>query len=403
MKYFKNTELAKLYHVSEKSVRNWIEAAETGKLELQLFDKNDKNYIANTSKNILTIEKQVEKGKKFKNTRGFKNIYPGKRFYETFSQKQIFDLISNLTIHREVPLCYTYVDGGADFWDKYANRLVKEEIPNLLNSTVDLLEGNFEQLKKQLGNRKINVIDLGPGNGLPIRNLLTHLLQSNQLNRYIAIDISKTMLGIAEDHITSWFGNKVKFEGYIRDFSYERFDDIIASEQTDEAPLNLVLLLGGTLSNFRSPNLSLQAINNSLGIGDLFIYSSKLDTPNSRRYFDFNITAGGQGLASRHRLPFDLMEIDESFYRVEQFFDETKFARFIVIKPNVDLCINFQIGDAFRKVELHKDEPVLVWRFWHHNVTDVIGQLDQNDFDLMQVSRSQDREFLLVMATIKHQ
>jgi L-histidine N-alpha-methyltransferase len=403
MKYFKNTELAKLYHVSEKSVRNWIEAAETGKIDLQLFDKNGKNYIANTSKNTLLIEKQVEKGKKFKNTRGLKTIVPDRKFYETYSPKQIFDIIANLKIHHEMPLHYTYVDGGADFWDKYAFRLVDEEAPNLLTSTVDLLEGNFDQLKKLIGNRKVNIIDLGPGNGLPVRNLLNHLLDQNQLNRYVAIDVSKNMLQIAKDHITSWFDKKVKFEGYIRDFSHERFDDIIASERSNDMPLNLVLLLGGTLCNFRSPELSLQAINNSLGIDDLLIYTSKLDTPNSRRYFDFNITAGGQGLAPRHKLPFDLMGIDESFYSVEQLFDEAKLARFITIKPNVDFSIEFRIGEATRKIELLKNEPILVWRYWHQNITDVIEQFDQNGFDLMQVSRSKDLEFLMVTATIKHQ
>ena len=66
MKYFKNTELAKLYHVSEKSVRNWIDAVEIGKLDLDLFDQKGKFYIANTTKNTRTIEALVEKGKKYK-------------------------------------------------------------------------------------------------------------------------------------------------------------------------------------------------------------------------------------------------------------------------------------------------------------------------------------------------
>src|SRR5688572_442021 len=134
MKYFKNTELAKLYHVSEKSVRNWIESAETGKLDLQLFEKDDRKFIANISKNTLLIEKLVEKGKKFKNSRGFKNITPTEKFYKMFSDKQIFDIVANLTIHHEMPLRYTYVDGGASFWDTYAQRLSEEETPNLLRS-----------------------------------------------------------------------------------------------------------------------------------------------------------------------------------------------------------------------------------------------------------------------------
>ena len=65
MKYFKNTELAKLYNVSEKSVRNWIEATKKGKLQLQLYEGGSKAYIANTTKNTLMLEDLVEKGKKY--------------------------------------------------------------------------------------------------------------------------------------------------------------------------------------------------------------------------------------------------------------------------------------------------------------------------------------------------
>lgn len=403
MKYFKNTELAKLYHISEKSVRNWIEAAEAGKLDLQLFEKGDKKYIANTSKNTLVIEKQVEKGKKFKNTRGFKTVTPNAKFYKIFSQKQIYDVLANLTVHHEMPLRYTYVDGGAELWDKYAERLSEEETPNLLSQTIDLLDANSDQLNQLLGDRKVNVIDLGPGNGLPVRNLLTNLVEKKRLNRYIAIDISKEMLQISEDHTKKWFGDKVRFEGYVRDFSHERFDDIIATETSNELPLNLVLLLGGTLCNFRSPQQSLQAINNSIGLNDLFIYSTKLDTPNSRRYFDFNISAGEKGLAPRHRLPFDLMGIDPSFYEVDQFFDTEQKARFITIKPTVDIRLTLKVSSGERQVELLKGEPILIWRYWHQDLIDVVTQFDQNEFDLMQISRSKDREFLLVMATIKHQ
>lgn len=402
MKYFKNTELAKLYHISEKSVRNWIESAQASKLDLQLFEKNGKKYIANTSRNTLIIEKQVEKGKKFKNTRGLKTITPTEKFYKTYSPKQIFDIIANLKIHHEMPLKYTYVDGGADFWDKFAHRLVQEESPNILTSSVDLLRKSMGQLVDLIGDKKVNVIDLGPGNSLPVHDLLEFLLEKERLNRYIAIDVSKEMLKISETHTKEWFEGRLPFEGLVRDFSHERFDDILAHE--DDNTINIVLLLGGTLSNFRSPQYSLQAINNSLGLGDLFIYTLKLDTPSSRRYFDFfNTTPGSMGLALRHRLPFDLMGIDESLYEVEQLYDETQKARFIRVKPRTDLHIIFEVEGKKRTVELLKGEPILVWRSWHLNTVEVINQFDQNDFDLMQVSCSENQEFLLVMATIKHQ
>lgn len=97
MKYFRNTELAKIYKVSEKSVRNWIEAAQSGKIELQLFEHNGKYFIANTSKNTTIIEKLVEKGKKFRNTRGHKKLVLVKNF-TNFSMPKKFSTLSQTLI-----------------------------------------------------------------------------------------------------------------------------------------------------------------------------------------------------------------------------------------------------------------------------------------------------------------
>jgi uncharacterized SAM-dependent methyltransferase len=407
MKYFKNTELAKLYNVSEKTVRNWVQSASEGKLDLQLYTVNAKPYVANTSLNILAIEQLVQKGKKYKNRRGFKTISPTPKFYKTFSPKQIFDIISNLTVHRELPLKYSYVNGGANYWDKYVHRLSNEQSPNMFTSTVDLLSTNFDDLERLLGSHKqVNVIDLGPGNGLPVKQLLAHLHEIGRLKRYIAIDISKEMLGIAEKNIKDWFNGGINFEGYIRDIGHERFDDLFAEDYAGndaDVPINLVLLLGGTLCNLRSPQQALQAISSSIGLQDLMIYSTKLDTPNSRRYFDFNISHDSEELTPRHRLTLDMLNIDESLYEVEQYFDKDKQARFIGVKLRVALSIEFKLANGVRCVELNKDDTIVLWRYWHQNAIDIIRQFDANDFDLQLATKSEDQEYLLLASRIKRE
>lgn len=405
MKYFKNTELAKLYNVSEKSVRNWIHAASEGKLDLQLYTFEGKSYVANISKNTLVIADLVKKGQKYKNRRGYREIVPTSKFYNTYSSKQIFDIISSLTIHRELPLKYSYVDGGAEYWDKYAQRLLNESTPNMLTSTVDLLALNLDDLDRLIGNRKyVNVVDLGPGNSLPVKQLLSHLFENKKLKRYIALDISKEMLEISRRNVKTWFGDDFNFEGYVRDINYERFDDLFADDYTvdeEDVPLNLVLLLGGTLCNLRSPAQALQAINNSLGLDDLFIYSTKLDTPNARRYFDFNISSESQELTPRHKLALDMLNIDRSLYEVEQFFDKDKVARFISIKLKMALSIQFNLSKGTRLVRLNKDDSILLWRYWHQTAMDIINQIDASDFDLQRVVKSEDQEYLLLISKIK--
>ena len=134
MKYYKNTEIAALFHVSEKAARNWVEATQQGKLNLELFEKDGRFFIANTSKNMQVMEDLVSERKKFKNTRSYKVITPKPEFYDLFSPEQIYEIITNLEIHREIPRQYSYFNGGAGHWDLYAQRLAAEETPNIINS-----------------------------------------------------------------------------------------------------------------------------------------------------------------------------------------------------------------------------------------------------------------------------
>jgi len=402
MKYFKNTELAKLYNVSEKSIRNWIDAAQAGKLELQLYEEKGKFFVANTSKNTSVIEEHAAKGKKFKNTRGFRTISPSTEFYETYTQEQILDVISNLTAYHEIPTVYTYADGGAKYWDDYAKRLVNEPTPSLLRGTIELLKDTADYVDRLLESyEKVNVVDLGPGNGLPVRSTLERLLKADKLNRYIAIDGSKEMLHILEQNIKEWFGGAMPFEGHVRDFSYERFHDLFTYDQVDtqgNMPVNLVFLLGSTLSNFRAPHTALQTINSSIGRNDLLLYAGYLDTPKTRRYFDYSSRPNEK---YRSELILSFLGLDESLYTIQQTFDEKRRARQIGILPRIDLAIKFELANGERIVELHKDERILIWRHWHKNAVELIDQFDQNDFEIVQATKSPDEQYVLVTSKIK--
>ncbi|HEY5806135.1 MAG TPA: L-histidine N(alpha)-methyltransferase [Candidatus Saccharimonadales bacterium] len=400
MKYFKNTELAKLYHVSEKSIRNWIDAAESGKLDLQLYEEKGKFYITNITKNTKLIEELVKRGKKFKNTRGYKVAKPTEDFYKLYSPKQVLDIMSNIDIYREVPVQYTYFDSGAKRWDTYTQHLLKQDSPNSVTNTIDLLGINLSYIDTLIeGYTSINIIDIGPGNALPIRNLLGHFLEKGKLNRYIALDISKELLKIAEDNIEKWFDGQVKFEGHIRDIVYERFDDLLVKDtfaENADSTLNLVLFLGGTFNNFRDPDHALATIHDSMGKKDILVSSKKLDTEKSRRYFE-QTASGNQDM----ELVLRLLNIDKSYYTLEQYFDVHKMARELQAKFNVALAIEFQLDGQRRTIELNKGESLLLWRARHQAAVETINQFDANGFDFLQATRSKDLDYILHISKIK--
>lgn len=406
MKYFKNTELAKLYNVSEKSVRNWVQAAQEGKLELQLYTSNGKTYIANTPLNAMAIEGVVAKGRKYKNTRAFKVVTPTEKFYELCTPKQIYDLIANIDIHREIPHQYSYLDGGAVHWDQYAHKLLNEKTPNSVTNTIELLDVSEPYIDSILaGNERVNIIDIGPGNCLPIKDMLASLHKNGKLNRYIGLDVSPEMLEIARQNIEAWYNHEIDYEDSIRDINYDRFEDLVISSsfRKDNTVIpNLILFFGGTISNLRDPDQALRIINNSMGKNDIFMLSRKLDTAATRRFFDFS--AGPKEaitLDMKEKNMLDLMGIDDSLYEVEQFFDEQKMARIMQIRFKVDLTINFQLEGNKRNIDILKGETLLLWRSDHKSLLETVGQLNQNGFDVIQATKSRDQQYALFIAKLK--
>ncbi|MGH9858225.1 MAG: L-histidine N(alpha)-methyltransferase [Acidobacteriota bacterium] len=405
MQYFKHSELAKRYHVSLRTVHNWIDATKLGKLDLDLHPEGNKTYVANTARNIATLTKVVEDRRKYRNKIAVKVVKPKPEFYAIYNEHQIYDIATNLEIHREIPRQYNYFNGGAGHWDEYAERLVSEKTPNAVNSTIKLLRSNRSYLDELLASYKqVNVIDIGVGNAYPVKELLTHLVEQGKLGRYIALDISPEILKIAETNIQKWFGDKVKFEGYERDINYDRFSDLLIQEYTKKDAndtLNLMLLLGGTLSNMRTPDGAYKIIHDSMNVNDLLVFTKKLDTEETRRYFDFSLEPGETRLAAIHGLVVDLLNIDRSYYTVELGYDPDLRQRFEHIRLKVSLVIKLEFKDGVREIELNKGSVILTWRAHQQTANDVLGQFDHNDFHVLHSSQTADQDYILTVSRVK--
>lgn len=405
MHYFKHSELAQQYTISLRTIHNWIEAARTGKLALTLHESGSKTYIANTAQNLRTIAQLVESRKKYRNAKAVKIISPHPEFYNVFSDHSIHDIVTNLEINHEIPRQYNYMDGGAAQWDTYAQRLASETDANTVNSTIKLLEKNQSYLDDLLANyKRVNVIDIGVGNAYPARGLLAHLLEKEKLGRYIALDISPDILTIAKQNINAWFGSRVNFEGHICDINYDRFSDLLIEEYVREDAkdtINVMLLLGGTLVNMRSPQGAYKVIHDSMSANDLLIFSKKLDTQQTRQYFDFSLTPGTTRLAEIHRLVVDLLGIDESYYDVELGYDPELKQRIEQIRLNVSLKVKFRLKGGERNVELSKGSSILTWRAHQQTAVEFHTELDANDFYVLHSSQTNDESFILTVTRVK--
>lgn len=405
MLYFKNQQLTSTYRVALNTVLNWIKAAQSGKLNLELTKVGERYYIANTAQNVTVIERLVEERKKYRNSRTSRVITPSPKIYELFDEREIADLISNLDNYREIPLQYTFFEHGADIWDDYAARMAKDQAPNLLTQTVKLLDINTHYLDEIIsGYAKVNVVDIGPGNGYPVASLLRHLLDKGVLNKYIALDDSRTMLDLAEHNIRGWIPDDFVIESHIIDIAQDRFGPILLKESLNErsgTTINLILCLGGTIENLRNPAQALKVIQQSMGRNDVFISTSKLDTLQSRRFFDFSTKPNGSSLSARHRMLLDRMGFDPTWYEVEMGFDSHRNQRFIQVRLAVAVRINFTLPGGVRSVQFEKGDSILLWRSWQLNSLQVVERLHDNGFYALLVSQTSDREYLLTLSRIK--
>src|ERR1700737_896079 len=128
--YYRNVDIKKLYHVADNTVGSWIERARNKRNDLEIIEENDKFFIANTEKNRLVMKDLVDQGKKYINSRSRKDVQVSPRLYEMYSQEQVFEIFDSIETVGELPLQYSYFDGGAKYWDKYANELASQSISN---------------------------------------------------------------------------------------------------------------------------------------------------------------------------------------------------------------------------------------------------------------------------------
>jgi len=406
MTYFTHVELAERYRISESTVRNWVKMAKDGKLSLTLHKEGSRSYVANAPSNIPVIENLVKSNKKYRNRLSSKTITPKPSFYKTFTEKQIYEIVRSLEAHHEIPRQYNYFDGGASEWDVYTRRLSREHTPNLLNRTVKLLADNQSYLDQLLFKYKyVNVLDIGPGNALPVKDFLNHLLQQKKLGRYIAIDISSEMLQIAKQNIKEWFHGKVAFEEHKLDITYERFGDILVKDySTKDAKdtCNLVLFLGGTADNLRNPDAAFWTIHESMNADDILIYTDKLETEEMRpQWFEYNVKPGKLSLAPMHRLVFDMLSIDDSLYDVEMGFNKKLGQHYTLARLKVALNLKFKFKYGERIIALEKGDTILLWRSWQITAQNFMEQFEHSEFYVAHTSQTDDHRYVMAVAQIQ--
>jgi hypothetical protein len=391
MKYFKNAELARIYNVSEKSVRNWINAADQGKINLELYQHDGKLFVADSIPNEAALLKFTERAKKYRNSQSHKKIQPDQMFYDTYSFEQIVQIASELEAFHEIPQQFRYIGEAGVHWSSYLHKLYTATTGNNLNNAIELLRTQKEYLLQLTSDYdRINLVDIGVGNGLAVKELLSELYKTGKFHTYVGLDISPELLTITNHNVNNWFEGNVAFDGHVIDINNQNFRSILAKHTYDESgqsTINIVTLLGSLLPNFRDVDQALSLIRDSLNPQDLLITTLKEDfhTPSEPK----------DQLPIHHRRVAEAMGIDPSMYDIEQLYDKELRCRQSRIKLKVAITIDFIMEGYRRSVSFEKGDRIILWRGWHWTAEELIDLYKRQGFSLLLTSKSKDGQLLL--------
>jgi len=405
MRFFKNSELVHKYGVSDKTVRNWIAASLEGKLALKLFQENGKYFIADSVFNGVALKRIVENGKKYRNTLSHKTISPKKEFYDQFTQPQIVEICNQLEKSKEISWHYSYFGEAAAYWDTYLNELHETGGGNMITNTHDVLAVNYNYIDAHIRDYEyVNIINICAGNGLAAKDITAHIHAQGKLNRFVTIDISPDVLSIAANNMEKWFSGKIKAESHLLDLRHQWFGDALAVDPNgieSSKVINLVLFIAGPIVNFEFPQQPLRTIHDSLNMQDLLLTTHKRDTEETRTFFDFNIQSDKSLIGHRRKILVDLLNIDESYYSVEQALYSADKVSYIYMRLTVGITLQFKSGNYKKTISFEKGETLSLWRAWQFTDMDLLNLLHDTGFSLLQSSQSIDRQMLMTISKVK--
>jgi uncharacterized SAM-dependent methyltransferase len=210
------------------------------------------------------------------------------------------------------------------------------------------------------------------------------------------------MLTRNKNNFQKWFGKNIKTRYICRDILREGFGDITLAHTNDGgAEGNLILLLGGTSHAFHRPSVAYMNIRQSMTTKDIFMVSTKLDSDMSRRYFDFNPTYNPKLLPTKELFLVHLLNLDETIYDVEQFYDDVQRQRVIQIRLKFDVTLVFQLENGIKSIDFKRGEAIMLWRFWHQTMEELQQELSDCGFNVMQAVKSPDEQYAMVVAKVR--
>ena len=167
-----------------------------------------------------------------------------KKFNSKFLAKEIFarDVLKGLLAeNKNISSKYFYDDLGSKIFQKITRH--KDYYPT--RKEIEILSKNISVLPKIINDKKIDIIELGPGDGSKSKIIIESFISSDYKVNYYPIDISRKALNLLGKKIKSH--NKLFIHGIIGEYLPG-----LKFIKNKSKNLKLVLFLGSNIGNMRT-------------------------------------------------------------------------------------------------------------------------------------------------------
>ena len=396
--YAKQVDVAREFGVTEATVHNWIKSAEAGNNNLHIRKSGGKKFILKDAHNIAEMMRLKERGRKHaSNLNEMITHVHEEELQEMIGAKNMVMLYNILSLHNHVPMKFSYLGDGAGYWDDYYQQTnFGERDVESLEKVYKVLYGYLERYDK------VNVIDLGCGNGSTVIDFVKKLEDHNKFNTYVAADISKKMKNLAVKNIASEIPN-LKYKKWDIDFETESLQEVLYElkyEDTEANSVNLIFLLGSTLGNAGSLESQIRIIQNikdGMSPNDLLFVGTTFDAEYNRTTFSETLRNSEDNLFLNiiHKLGIESYMYKKEFkYDTETHIKECNLVlnyRTKVIFKNLDKEIVFEAG-----------EKINVFRLKLDSFDFVSKKMSKADMELKYIYRHDNKPAIYYLSSVKN-
>ena len=261
-----------------------------------------------------------------------------------------------------------------------------------MNDNIDNLLAKFK------GFKKVNLFDIGCGNGMPALSVIKYLKKFNIEITYTALDISQRMIEIDKQLLLEKYP-EIQFSSDIIDLDYTNLSKNFIANKSNTTDANLIMFLGATIGNQQNTNRVFANIRGSMGLNDFLMIGAGVETN------EVKLTATephNQYHYKRTTWILDYLGLEGCYPEttLDRYdADKREYTRKILIQKEVDTSV--KIGDYTIPLKFNEDDEILVSRFRRFKEEEIFHEVISKGFAIDQFVSSLDDSYVLFIVRPK--